>query len=593
MTRTIQILYIEDSEFDLELVRDALERESDQFQITHAGFKEEFEEYLTQNDFDLVLTDFNILGFEGLQVLETVKLKKPYLPVIILTGTGSEEVAVEAMKGGAADYVIKSPHHIRRLPQTILSVLEKYQIRIERNQAQQELEKSEESYRDLANSISDLFFALDNDLKYTFWNRASEKLTKIKSEQALGQSLYQVFPDISGTETDNLYNYVLKTKKPRNFITKYEIKGIKYFFDINVYPTNGGISVFGKDITEKQMALDSLRKSEEKYRTLFDLNPGYTILLGVDGTLKGVNEAAVKVTGLSRRELVNQHFSNLKIFPEEDIPLHLEEFPKILMGKPLIYESRIIDWEGGIRWVENHLIPISYEIDVKYILLISMDITERKIAEENIKMSLKEKEVLIQEIHHRVRNNMQIISSLINLQANRLDDEETKTALKESQNRIKSMALVHEKLYQSDDLSHINFFDYVKNMVRGLFYSYNAGEQVKLVLDVDEVQLNIETAVPCGLIISELVSNSLKYAFPTGIGEIQISLQKLEDEYELTIGDNGVGFPEELDYQKTESLGLQLVNTLVNQVEGEIELDRSKGTEFKIRFKELMYKERI
>jgi PAS domain S-box-containing protein len=574
-------------------VRDSLERESKQFKVTHVGSKEEFEESLTQNKFDVVLTDLNILGYQGLQVLETVRINNPHIPVVILTGTGSLEVAVEAMKKGAADFVIKSPPHIRRLAQTILSVLDEYRISLERNQAQLELEKSEESYRNLANSISDLFFALDKDLRYTYWNRASEKLTNIPPEQAIGKSLYQIFPDIAGTETDNLYNYVLKTKKPRNFVTDYGIKGIKHYFDINVYPSNRGISVFGKDITEKQMALDSLRRSEEQYRTLFDLNPGYTILLGVDGVLKGVNDAAVKITGLSRQELINQHFSDLEIFPEEDIPLHQKEFPKLFNGEPLIYESRIIDKDGAIRLVENHLIPISYQNEIKHILLIAMDITQRKIAEENIKASLREKEVLIQEIHHRVKNNMQIISSLINLQANRLDDVETKTALKESQNRIKSMALVHEKLYQSEDLSHINFADYVKSMVRGLFYSYNVEEQVKVLLDVDEVQLNIETAVPCGLIISELVSNSLKYAFPTGIGEIQISLRKQEDEYELIIGDDGVGFPEELDYQKTESLGLQLVNTLVNQVDGVIELDRSNGTEFKIRFKELLYKERI
>lgn len=258
-------------------------------------------------------------------------------------------------------------------------------------------------------------------------------------------------------------------------------------------------------------------------------------------------------------------------------------------------EYRIIHQDGDEIWI-SALGTTYYDGKGKPLRMsgICLDITEQKIAQKGVEESLKEKDVLLREIHHRVKNNMQIVSSLINLQAHRLDDLETKTALKESQNRIKSMAMIHEKLYQSDDLSHINFADYVENMVRGLFYSYNVEEQVELVLDVDEVQLNIETAVPCGLIISELVSNSLKYAFPpSGNGKIRISLQKQGDEYELTLGDDGVGFPEELDYRKTESLGLQLVNTLVNQLEGEMELDRSQGTEFKIRFIELQYKERI
>jgi two-component sensor histidine kinase len=190
---------------------------------------------------------------------------------------------------------------------------------------------------------------------------------------------------------------------------------------------------------------------------------------------------------------------------------------------------------------------------------------------------------------------MQIISSLLNLQIKYVDEEEAVNVLKESQNRIKSMAMIHEKLYMSDDLAHINFVDYIQSLVKNLFYSYNVeNTNIKPIFEVEDVTLNMETAVPCGLIISELVSNSLKYAFPNEKkGEILVSLKTVDDKYELIIRENGIGLPEELDFNNLETLGLLLVNNLTEQIDGELTINRSPGTEFKIKFKELEYNERI
>jgi two-component sensor histidine kinase len=259
------------------------------------------------------------------------------------------------------------------------------------------------------------------------------------------------------------------------------------------------------------------------------------------------------------------------------------------------YGSRIYDANGEIRLIEIKQTFIKLDDKIKYILLICSDITQRKKDEDEIKSSLKEKEVLLQEVHHRVKNNMQIISSLLNLQKQYVDDEKAVTVLMESQNRVKSMAMIHEKLYQSEDLIHIEISDYVESLVKGLFYSYAIEIGVITpILEIERVTLNMETAVPLGLIISELVSNSLKYGFPEGRkGKIWVYLNKNDDKYMLTVGDNGVGFPEEFDYKNTETLGLQLVNNLVDQLDGEITIDTRDGTLFEIRFKELKYKERI
>ncbi len=218
------------------------------------------------------------------------------------------------------------------------------------------------------------------------------------------------------------------------------------------------------------------------------------------------------------------------------------------------------------------------------------EITERKRAEGQIRASLREKEVLLKEIHHRVKNNLQVISSLLYLQAKNVGDEQALAVLQDSQSRVRAMVLVHERLYQSPDLARIDFAEYVRNLANYLFRSYGVNTNViQLRLNVGDVLLGVDTAIPCGLIINELVSNSLKHAFPAGReGEIRIKLRS-DDEGEciLMVGDNGVGFAEGLDFRDAGTLGLELVNTLVAQLEGTVELDRSRGTTFKITFAEL------
>jgi len=210
-------------------------------------------------------------------------------------------------------------------------------------------------------------------------------------------------------------------------------------------------------------------------------------------------------------------------------------------------------------------------------------------ANRELKAMLKEKEVLLREIHHRVKNNLQVISSLLNLHAERIDDEQALDVFKDSQGRVKSLALIHEKLYRSRDLSRIDFADYIGSLVVDLYHAYGvSSEAVIPKIDADGISLDIDTAMLCGLIITELVSNSLKYAFPEGRqGEVRIHLHPHphgDGRLALTVADNGVGFPKDHDFRNTESLGLQLVCTLANQLGGAIKLDRTRGTEFKMAF---------
>jgi two-component sensor histidine kinase len=222
-----------------------------------------------------------------------------------------------------------------------------------------------------------------------------------------------------------------------------------------------------------------------------------------------------------------------------------------------------------------------------FLTIIMRDITERKQAEEKMIASLRGKEVMLKEIHHRVKNNMQVISSLLGLQSGYIKDKGVLELFKESQNRVRSMALIHERLYRSEDLARIDFDGYIRGLVMHLFSSYGINpEVIKLDMDIRGISLDINKAIPCGLILNELVSNSIKHAFPDGRGgEIGIVMHPINgDEVELIVSDDGIGFPEGVDFRDTETLGLELVNMLTRQLAGEIELDKNGGTRFKIIF---------
>lgn len=219
---------------------------------------------------------------------------------------------------------------------------------------------------------------------------------------------------------------------------------------------------------------------------------------------------------------------------------------------------------------------------------------EKRRTEEKLKDSLREKEVLLKEIHHRVKNNMQIIYGMLNLQLAQIKNEVVSEMIKETKNRIKAMALVHERLYQSENLARIEFGDYVRRLISGLIHSYGMDSNtVRQTIEIKNVSLNINLAIPCGLIVNELVSNSLRHAFPDGKGkkgkvcsevEVLVGLNTDKKKFTLIVRDNGIGFPKGLDFRSAESLGLQIVNTLVEQLEGDIKLHRENGTLFKIEF---------
>jgi PAS domain S-box-containing protein len=342
-----------------------------------------------------------------------------------------------------------------------------------------------------------------------------------------------------------------------------------------------------------QMSEQNLEASEKKYRSIFENTGTAMIIAEEDMTISLVNRTFENILNLKKEQIEGKMNWIDLLVPEEREKIrsiHNIDCDSTYASTPKTYEV-VVETNGMVR---DFFATFDFIPGTRKSLISLIDITDRKKAEGLLKTSLKEKELLLREIHHRVKNSLQIISSLLLLQASEIDDEEIIEMYKESENRIHTIALIHESLYQSTDISNINFKNYVEILVEDIMHSYNVDtNQIKTMLELCDFELGIETAIPLGLIINELISNSLKHAF-NGKGEIRVVLEKDNDNiYTLTVKDNGIGLPDNFDYENTSSLGLQLVNALVNQIEGKMRVKVNNGTIFQIKFRELQYKNRI
>jgi two-component sensor histidine kinase len=341
-----------------------------------------------------------------------------------------------------------------------------------------------------------------------------------------------------------------------------------------------------QEITERQRAEEAVRESEHRLQATINRAPfgAYFFELQSDGrlVLTGANPAAEKVT-----HVLNQQFFNKTIedaFPSlkgTEIP---DAFRRVAVNGE-DYQNDQVEWnDEGIRGVfEFH----AFQTGANRMAVFFQDITERKRGEDAIRASLQEKTVLLKEVHHRVKNNLQTVTSLLNLQAVRTKNQTALDTLQETGNRVRSMALLHETLYRSETLGRVNFGNYIENICGHLFCSYGPkAAHIKLETHLEEVSVDLDQAVSCGLIINELVSNALKHAFPDGrAGRIMVELKMApEKQIVLNVADDGVGIPPGADIHQTGTLGHQLVFMLAEKLHGTVEVIREHGTTFRIVF---------
>lgn len=342
----------------------------------------------------------------------------------------------------------------------------------------------------------------------------------------------------------------------------------------------------------------SLRDSEALLRKVLDALPVGVWIADKDGTIAHGNPAGQEIWR-GARYVGPEHFGEYKAWwvdtGERITPDEWGVARAVSVGEESLEEEIEIEcFDGTHKIILNWAVPIlGPNQEIQGAISVNQDITERKLAEKQIKASLAEKEILLQEIHHRVKNNLQIISSLLGFQSDTLHDERAIQAFQASRNRIQSMARIHEHLYGSEDLGHIQMASYIRELAQYIRRSYGRSD-VRITVAVPDVVLDIEKATPCGLLINELVANAMEHAFsrPDAAGpdrpadEVHIALRPREDKLELTVGDNGVGLPEDLEIESTQTLGLRLVEMLTRQLRATLEVDRErgKGTTFKVVF---------
>ncbi len=338
------------------------------------------------------------------------------------------------------------------------------------------------------------------------------------------------------------------------------------------------------DVTEKYKFQSQIKESEERFRSMADSAPVMIWMSDNEGNLTYANRTMLEFFGKSFEE-INERKWILLIHPD-DRERYIQMSEKAgAERKNFSTELRVKNLLGEYAWTLKSAAPrILPNGEFVGFIGSEIDISQAKNYRIQLERSLKEKEVLLKEIHHRIKNNLQIISSLLNLQLNYLNNEEIIGMLQSSQSRIRSMALIHEKLYKTKELSSINFGDYIKDLTTYLFKTYrNKTGSLRLELDLSEVKLDINLSISLGLILNELVTNSLRHAFPGNKpGKLNICLREDDSELLLIVADNGVGLPEDFDIKKTNSLGLELVDSLVDQHKGKLEINRNGKTEFKI-----------
>lgn len=345
---------------------------------------------------------------------------------------------------------------------------------------------------------------------------------------------------------------------------------------------------------------DILEKREKRLSLITNNMMDLITQSDTNGVYQYLSPSSKKILGYDSKSLLGKNV--LDFIHHDDLETFKSFFKNAQYYKyPNKIEYRFKKDIEAYVWLETVGTPIfNHENEHMGFVCGTRDIDYRKHAEEQIKASLEEKKVLLKEIHHRVKNNMQVISSLLSLQSRYIKDDKYRDIFKESQDRVRSMAMIHENLYRSENLARINLEKYIQKLISGLFNSYGIKSGLIISkINVESVMLDIDSAIPCGLILNEIVTNSLKHAFPVNIDHEQadlkfnspedyreISIEMLQEgnSLKMIVGDNGIGFPENIDFKNTDSLGLQLVNTLVKQLNGSIELENGNGTKFIIKF---------
>lgn len=454
----------------------------------------------------------------------------------------------------------------------------------------EKIKNNEKKYGDLVENFSNAIVIVDENNNTREINKAAKELFELEEQE------------------DDKYNLLLKNKifikeklkelREKGTVSRFEIqintaKGIRKDLEIScnaLYENRifkGSVNII-RDISENKKRNLLLIEQSSKIKSIFENSSNVVIwTLDTNFNISSLNNEFIKLfndrVGAPIKKGDN-FFKKLNYYFLDDMEVYYE---KAKMGLSQKFEAVIHRSDRENIVLETFLTPIKITGKNKFdVACLAVDLTDKKEIELRLRKLLTEKEFLLKEVHHRVKNNLQVISSILNLQSSYVKDKGTLEILRESQNRIKSMSFIHERLYRSDDFSSVNFSGYINSLSSNLVRTYIIDHgNIKLDLDLGDFNLSLDQAIPCGLILNELISNSIKYAFPGNReGKIRIELYREGGKIYFNVSDNGVGLPDNLDVEKTDSLGLQLVYILISQLDGDITVISKKGTTFLFNF---------
>ncbi|WP_017658918.1 PAS domain-containing protein [Baaleninema simplex] len=454
------------------------------------------------------------------------------------------------------------------------------------------LERQESEFRRLLANTPDIISRFDRQLRYRYTNATIPPRTD-EPTKLVGRTLAE-----TGVSTE--YADTCEAAMRQVLETGEAVKVEEYFseddrwYEIRVIPEFDGTSEvvtllkIVRDVTAAKRAETELRSSEEKFRQLTEHIEEVFYLTDLEThEVLYVSPAYEQIWGISRERLYDRSLSWLD-------PIHPSDRDGVASAWKVFFEGRgaynieyrILRGENEIRWIRDTAFLIRDRTDRPYrIAGLAEDITERHNYEARIQASLQEKEVLLREIHHRVKNNLNVVHSLLAMQARQVGDKRMKSLLLESQSRLRTMALIHEHLYRSESLSKIDFSNYLRSAIGHLSDLFELHRQpIEVRIEAEAIELSIETAIPCGLIVNELLSNAIEHAFPDGNGgEIWVTLRERDNTtVEVAVCDNGVGIPKEYLQGRPKSMGLKLVNILVDQLDATFECEVANGTNCRI-----------
>ena len=463
--------------------------------------------------------------------------------------------------------------------------------------AQEAERESNKRFRQLAENINAVFFITDTEAKRIIYvSPAYKDVFEIEPEELI--------------DNPNLGRELIHPDDKERILKKMDERSITFKFDeeFRIITKNGKIkwihsqsfpvkdksgkvyriAGIAEDISRSKKAEEQLEKSELRFRKAVANFPDIFVIYNSEEKIAFINKSGLKLLGLKEKEILNH--KDEEILPAEITNLYLPVLKQCTRKKILQTTECTFNINDEKFVFEIKFVPLlDEEENILQVLGIFHNITDRKEKERLIQASLDEKETLIKETHHRVKNNLQVIYSLLSLQSHEIKDEATKAIFIQSQHRVRAMSLIHDKLHYHSSLGGVMFKEYVEDLVNIIFntYEYN-NENLKLEIKIDDVHPDTDLIISIGLIINEIITNSIKYAFPENrSGKIYLHIVKINDKkFEIILGDDGVGIPEGLNFQNTTTLGLQVVNSLVTQHNGKIEICNKKGTEYKFIFED-------